>query len=157
MEVPMTFCGYHPSMSAGLLTFGEGVARSTLQKARDAGRDVASHTEVELQQLAVLRDQLVRAESQAATPEAQTRATVLKSLATLCEVCFIGARGINDEAEFQDFFESRFDEFGELIKRLEDAYEGCLAGTSIEERTKVGVDAAILPTSSVDARALGVS
>jgi hypothetical protein len=149
----MTFCGYHPAMSSGLLTFGEGVALSTLLKARAARRGVAEHTQVELEQLAALREELARAERQAPSLEARRRARVLANLAALCEECFLTAQGISTEDAFQEHFSQQFVEFGELIRRLEDAYEGCVPGTSITDRTRVGVEAAV--SDSEDATLTG--
>lgn len=139
----MSFCGYHPAMSEGLAKFGEGVAKSTLQKAELAGRPIEVHIETELVQLDALVSELQAAENQTDNQEAVARARVLKGLALVCQACFQGARGTSSARLFSDHFATEFARYGEIVKQLEDAYEGCSAGTSIKERTKVGVKAAI--------------
>ncbi len=139
----MTFCGYHPAMSAGLAEFGEGVAKSTLLKAEAAGRTIDEHIDVELIQLKALIDELNAVENRSSESELLANARVLKGLALVCEACFLSGRGINDVEQFQEHFTAEFAKYGELVKELEDAYEGCAPGTSIKERTKVGVGTAI--------------
>ena len=143
MEVKVTFCGYHPAMSAGLSEFGEGVATSTLQKAQAAGRSIDAHIEVELVQLDALIDELEAVETRTDNQESLARARVLKGLAIVCQACFSSARGIHNTESFQEHFATQFALYGDVVKELEDAYEGCPPGTSIKERTRVGVKAAI--------------
>lgn len=139
----MSFCGYHPAMSEGLAKFGEGVAKSTLQKAEAAGTPIGAHLEVELVQLDALVSELQAIENQSRNQEAIARARVLKGLALVCQACFWSARGINDPRHFFQHFSTEFTRYGELVRKLEDAYEGCSSGTGIEERTRIGVKAAI--------------
>jgi hypothetical protein len=139
----MTFCGYHPAMSEGLAEFGKGVAKSTLLKAEAAGRSINDHIGVELEQLKALIQELNAVETRSGDSELIANARVLKGLAIVCEACFLSGRDINDIGQFREHFTAEFARYGVLIKKLEDAYEGCEPGTSINERTKVGVRAAI--------------
>lgn len=145
----MSFCGYHPAMSEGLKKFGEGVAKSTIQKAETAGTPIGSHIEVELAQLEELVNELQAAEIQTDNHGAVAQARALKGLALVCQACFQRARGINDAGQFLRHFAAEFARYGEIVKELEDAYEGCSPGTSIKERTKVGVKAAIMGSPAV--------
>jgi hypothetical protein len=139
----MTFCGYHPLMSVGLAKFGEGVALSTLSKARAAGRTVPEHVQVELEQLEVLLRHLGEAVADAADVESRVRAASLKGLADVCHSAFIGAQDIRNESDFIAHFERHFALCGQLVKSLEDAFEACPDGTSLEKRTEAGVQASL--------------
>jgi hypothetical protein len=145
----MTFCGYHPAMSAGLAKFGEGVAKSTLMKAQTAGRSIDAHIEAELVQLKALLDELEAVESRTVDPESQGYARALKGLALVCHACFSGAQGINDVERFRQHFAAQFELYGNLVKELEDAYEACAPNTSIEDRTRIGVKSALAVKSLV--------
>jgi hypothetical protein len=134
-------------MSEGLSKFGEGVAKSTLQKAQAAGRSIDAHIEVELVQLDALIDELQAVESRTDSPEALAHARVLKGLALVCQACFSTGRGIEDAVRFREHFATQFARYGDVVKDLEDAYEGCAPGTSIKERTMVGVETAIAQKS----------
>jgi hypothetical protein len=139
----VTFCGYHPAMSEGLSKFGEGVAKSTLQKAQATGSSIDAHIDVELVQLEALIDELQVVETRPGNPESLAHARVLKGLALVCQACFSSGRGIDDPGRFREHFATQFARYGDLVKDLEDAYEGCAPGTSITERTRVGVETAI--------------
>ncbi len=147
----MTFCGYHPAMSEGLARFGGGVATSTLKKAEMANRKIADHIEVELAQLEELIRELDRTESSSVGIEQSNRAKALKGLALVCQASFLSAVGITGEEEFKEHFAQQFAAFGQLVRELEDAFEGCAGDTSLSERTRVGVYAAITYTEMVGA------
>lgn len=137
----MTFCGYDPLMSIGLEKFGEGVAVSTLRKARTAGRPIHDHITLELEQLRTLIAELMEAEQRLTEPKAQRRATVMRGLALVVESCFSSARGITDEKKLREYFVRQFAHYGEMIRTIEDAYERSVLEASISERTKAAVEA----------------
>lgn len=137
----MTFCGYDPLMSIGLEKLGEGVAVSTLRKARTARRPIHDHIELELEQLGALIGELTKTEQRSPRPEVRSRATVMRGLALVVGSCFASARGITDEKKFREYFVRQFAHYGEMIRTIEDAYERSAPEASIGERTKAAVDA----------------
>ena len=142
----MTFCGYHPAMSEGLAIFGEGLAKSTLQKARAAGRTVDEHVEIERLQLNELVRQLEAIERSTAcvnNPEMRNRIRSLRGLALLCQSCYSGWLGFKDEQNFEDLFTSQFEELGKDIQALEHGFDNCDEGTSVRDRTEAGIKAVL--------------
>lgn len=147
----MTFCGYHPDMAAGLLTFGRGVAISTIEKARLAGRTIDEHVEVELDLLGVLVEEITRA-WRTADSQDRERLNSLEASAMLCRSCFLGAKGkVTTGEDLTRHFEATFTEYGSMIRRLEDGFEGCPEGTDISDRTRAGIQAALVQTKAVKA------
>jgi len=137
----MTFCGFDPEMSVGLAKFGEGVAASTVRKALDAGRSAGEHVDLELGQLRELILELEHVESAARETETRVRARALRGLALVCEACFETARGVNTADALRQHIGEQFALYGELVQKLEDAYEGCPPGASVKERTQAGIQA----------------
>ena len=139
----MTFCGYDPEMSEGLVKFGKGVAASTLKKAASAGHTVGKQIDVELTQLKALISELHQAEKQWADEGEQNRAMALRGLALVCQSAFQSSNNIDDAEALQRHFADQFVLFGELVRKLEDAFEGARPEASLSEKTATAVELAI--------------
>lgn len=133
------FCGYDPNMSAGLSTFGQGIIKSTLQKAKSAGRPISEHIAFELKQLRALIDNLDKAIP--ATQNSFSRIKIIKGLALICETCFATAetKRITNDNELQRHFEEFFIFAGDLVRELENASEACPPNTGIDEMARISV------------------
>ncbi|KKT85568.1 MAG: hypothetical protein UW83_C0014G0010 [Parcubacteria group bacterium GW2011_GWD1_44_9] len=137
------FCGYDPEMSEGLKKFGKGVATSTLKKAASAGRTLRKQVDVELTQLGVLVDELGRVEKTSTSKSARNHAKALRGLAEVCRAAFLGAEGLDDVVAFQLYFADQFIHFGELVRKLEDAFEASAPEMDLSKKTGTAVESAI--------------
>lgn len=139
----MTFCGYDPEMSEGLTKFGRGVATSTLKKAASAGQGIGKQIDVELTQLGALVDELARVEKTSTSKNARNRAKALRGLAEVCRAAFLGTEGFNDVVAFQHYFADQFILFGELVRKLEDAFDASAPEMDLGKKTVTAVESAI--------------
>jgi len=124
------------------MKFGKGVVSSTLKKAASAGHAIGKQIDMEITQLRALVDELDRAERSSTDSGTQHRAKALKGLAEVCQSAFLSTDGIGDEESFRQHLADQFVLFGELVRKLEDAFEGA-SEASLVEKTATAVESAI--------------
>lgn len=139
----MTFCGYDPEMNEGLVKFGRGVAASTLRKAARAGHRIRKQVDIELTQLGALIDELGRVETTSVNKNVRNGAKALRGLAEVCRSAFLSADGLDDVVAFQCYFADQFVHFGELVRKLEDAFEASAPEMNLRKKTEEAVQSAI--------------
>ena len=140
----MAWCGYDPEMSEGLQSFGRGIAASTLRKVAKSGRSINEQIKHEGDELAVLREELEKAAGSVRSEDEAARIRPLIAMTFLCQAAFFDLAAA-DEEEFRAVFGARFEFYGELVRHLEDGYEGSVE-SDVAARMRDGIKAVLSAT-----------